>query len=171
MALQYSAPGNQALAGTPFSLPHGRGLIMRFAILALAFLGLGGLELAAADPEPATPSAAPAAVVTDSAAPAASAATKAPPPPAASPAAASQPAAPKATTPALSADEQRLLSQGYKPQMRNGEKVYCRRETELGSRLGSVQRCGTVTQLKTATQNGRDYTDQVQRTQNNPMGH
>ena len=142
---------------------------MRFAIFALSFLGLGGVGLAAADPELATPSAAPAAVIADSPAPATSAATQAPPP-AASPAAASQPAAPKATAAAaLSGDEQRLLSQGYKPYMRNGEKIYCRREAQLGSRISDVQHCGTVAQLTTATRNGKDYTEQAQRTQIIPV--
>lgn len=147
---------------------------MRFDVFALAFLGVGGLVLAAADPAPATQperAATPAAVLSDSASPATSAATEALAPHAASSPAASQPAAPTAAAAALSADEQRLLNQGYRPQMRNGEKIYCRREAELGSRISSVQHCGTVTQLKTATQDGRDYTDKAQRTQNNPMGH
>jgi hypothetical protein len=73
-------------------------------------------------------------------------------------------------SPALSADEQRLLSQGYKPQMRNGEKIYCRREAQLGSRIPDVQHCGTVTQLKDATLNGQDYAEKAQRTQLNPAG-
>ena len=147
---------------------------MRFDVLALAFLGLGGLALAVADPAPTTQTelaATPAAVVTDSAAPATSAATAAPAPAAASSTPASQPAPTKTlSAPALSADEQRLLSQGYKPQMRNGEKIYCRREAQLGSRIPDVQHCGTVTQLKDATLNGQDYAQKAQRTQLNPAG-
>jgi hypothetical protein len=129
------------------------GVMMRFVILALALLGVGGPALAAADPAPTTQperTATPAAAV---------------PSPAAS-----QAAAPKTAAPALSSDEQRLLSQGYKPQMRNGEKIYCRREAELGSRIPAAQHCGTVAQLTTATQDGKDFTQQAQRTQINPTG-
>ena len=140
---------------------------MRFATFALAFLGLGGLGLADADPEPATPSAAPAAVIPNSPAPAISAATQASPP-AASPAAASQPAAPKAAASALSADEQRLISQGYKPQMRNGEKIYCRREASIGSRISAGQHCGTAAELTMTTQESKDYLNKSQQNQLNP---
>jgi len=147
---------------------------MRFAMPALAFLGVGALALAAAaDPAP-TPqperTAAPAALTTDSASPATSAATGVPAPPPGPSRAASQPAAATAAAPALSAAEQRLLSQGYKPQMRNGQKIYCRREAELGSRISAGQKCGTVTELATATQDGKDYLNQTQRSQLNPTG-
>ena len=147
---------------------------MRLAMPALAFLGVGALALAvAADPAPTTQperTAKPAAIAPDSASPATSAATGVPAPPAASAPVASPPAAPKAAAPELSAAEQRLLSQGYKPQMRNGEKIYCRREAQLGSRIPDVQHCGTVAQLKDATLNGRDYLEKAQRTQLNPAG-
>jgi hypothetical protein len=147
---------------------------MRSDVFALAFLSVVVPRLAAADPAPTSQperAATPAAVVTDSASPAPQAASQSPALPPASSPAASQPAATKtAPAPPLSADEQRLINQGYKPQMRNGEKVYCRREAELGSRIGGVEHCGTVAQLKTATQDGRDYAEKAQRTQNNPMG-
>jgi hypothetical protein len=147
---------------------------MRFDFLALASLGVGGLAVAAAaDPaSTAQPerAATPPAVVSDSASPATSAALAAPAPPAASTPAASQPAAPKAAAPALSADEQRLINQGYKPQLRNGEKIYCRREAETGSRVNAVQHCGTVAQLTTSTQNSKDYLENAQRAQINPTG-
>jgi len=110
---------------------------MRFAIPALALLGVGALALAvAADPAPTT-----------------------------QPERTATPAAP-----ALSAQEQRLLSQGYKPHMRDGEKIYCRRESELGSRISTVQHCGSVAELTTTTQDGKDYL-RTQRTQINPVGH
>ena len=173
---QYSSPGDRALVDAPFALSHTWGLTMRFAIPALAFLGVGVLALAAAaDPAPTTQperAATPAAPVTDSASPATSAATGVPAPPAASSPAASPPAAPKAAAPTLSAAEQRLISQGYRPQSRNGEKIYCRREPALGSRINAGQHCGTVSQLTTATQDGKDYLDQTNRTQtiHDPMG-
>ena len=75
---------------------------------------------------------------------------------------------PKAAAPELSAAEQRLLSQGYKPRMRNGQKIYCRPEPALGSRISAGQHCGTVSQLTTATQDGKEYLDQAQRSQLNP---
>ena len=146
---------------------------MRFDIVALALLGVGGAALAAADPPLTTQPervATPAAAVTDSALPAANTVPSPAAPPAAPSPSASQPAAPKAAAPPLSAQEQHLISQGYKPQMRNGEKVYCRREAELGSRISAVQHCGTVAQLTTATQNGKDYTEQAQRTNINCPG-
>jgi hypothetical protein len=141
---------------------------MRFDILALAFLGVGSLAVAAADPAPATPperAPAPAAVVTDSVPASTSAPTGVPAPrassPAASPTAASE----------LSTAEQRLISLGYKPQMRNGEKIYCRREAALGSRISASQHCGTVVELATTTQAGKDYLEKTQRSQLNPVGH
>jgi hypothetical protein len=140
---------------------------MRFDILALALLGVGRLApAAAADPAPATPperAAATAGVVTDSASHTTSAPT---PPPASSPAA--SPSAPPKVAPEVSADERRLISLGYKPQMRNGEKVYCRREAALGSRINTTQHCGTVAQLATATQEEKDSVEKIQR---NPKGY
>ena len=148
---------------------------MRLDTLVLAFLGVGGLTLAAAADPAATPppgrAAAPAAVVTDSASVVTSAPTGIPAPPPASSTVASPPAAAKAAAPTLSAAEQRLINLGYKPQMRNGEKIYCRREAALGSRISAGQHCGTVTDLATATQDGKDYLDKTQRTQTNPVGH
>ena len=142
---------------------------MRFDILALAFLGLGSVALAnAADPAPATQperAAAPAPTVTNSASVSTSAPTGVPKPPAASPAAGPAAAA------ELSTAEQRLINQGYKPQMRNGEKIYCRREAALGSRISASQHCGTVAQLSTTTQEGKDYLEKTQRNQLNPVGH
>jgi len=143
---------------------------MRFEILALAFLGVGSLALeAAADPAPATQSdraAAAAPVVTDSASASTSAPARVP-----APSPASTPAASPPATPAVSAAEQRLMSLGYKPQMRNGEKIYCRREAALGSRISASQHCGTVAELSTTTQEGKDYLEKTQRSQLNPVGH
>ena len=149
---------------------------MRFEILVLAFLGLGSLTLtAAADPVPATQperAVTPATAVTDSAS-ATNAATGVAAPPAASIPAASGPGAPKATAPQLSVDEQRLINLGYKPkpEMRNGEKIYCRREAALGSRIPAGQHCGTVAELATTTREGREGLEKTQRTTVNPMPH
>jgi hypothetical protein len=146
---------------------------MRLDILALAVLGVGRLALAvAADPAPATPperAAAPATAVTDSVSSAKSATTGVPAP-APSPAT-SAPAAPKGAAPELSAAENRLINLGYKPQMRNGEKIYCRREAPMGSRISSGQHCGTVAELATTTQEGREGLERTQRNTVNPMPH
>jgi hypothetical protein len=150
---------------------------MRFDILVLAFLGVGSLTLtAAADPAPATQperAAAPAAAVTDSAPHATSAATGVPAPPSASSPAPSAPGASKATAPQLSVDEQRLINLGYKPkpELRNGEKIYCRREAALGSRIPAGQHCGTVAELATTTREGREGLEKTQRNGVNPMPH
>lgn len=147
---------------------------MRFDILVLAFLGAGRLTLtAAADPAPATQperAAAPAAAVTESAPHATSAATGVSASSASSPAP-SPPAAPKVAAPQLSAAEQRLVNLGYKPQMRNGEKIYCRREAPMGSRISSGQHCGTVAELATTTQEGREGLERSQRNTVSPMPH
>ena len=147
---------------------------MRFHILALAVLGVGSLALAvAAEPAPATQperAAAPAAVVSDSAS-AATSAAKEIPASAPAPSPATTPAAPKAATPELSPAESRLINLGYKPQMRNGEKVYCRREAPMGSRISSGQHCGTVAELEATTQVSREGLERSQRNTVNPMPH
>jgi hypothetical protein len=128
---------------------------MRFPGAVLLCLGAAGLTPCFADPpdnsaaaasQPATPAAK--AVST----PASAAAQAAP--------ASSQPAAPAAKTassqtspaakaaPTLDADEKQLLNEGYTPEMHNGTKIWCRREEELGSRLGSRHKtCGTAEEL------------------------
>ena len=141
---------------------------MRFDLLALALLGVGSFALAAAaDPAPATPTehAAAAPAVTDPASVSTSASRVAAPARAAS-AAASPNAAME-----VSAAEQHLISLGYKPQVRDGQKIYCRREAALGSRIVAAQHCGTAAQLTTTTQEGKDYLEKTQRSQLNPVGH
>ena len=84
------------------------------------------------------------------------------------------PAAAKSTTapaPAVDPDEQRLISQGYKPEMRHGEKVFCKREPVMGSRINVTEHCGTVDQLKTLTQVSKEEVNKSQRIQTNPTGH
>jgi hypothetical protein len=121
---------------------------MRFVVCALACVGAGGLSLALADP-PATPSA-PSATATQ--APSATPTTPAQPA-----AAASTPSAPaKAAKDVVvegTAEEDNLekhfLAEGYKMEMHHGEKYFCRREQELGSRLGGMNKtCGTAQQLQ-----------------------
>jgi cytoskeletal protein RodZ len=64
----------------------------------------------------------------------------------------------KSDKPELTHEEQLLVSRGYKVETHNGEKVFCRREQVLGSRLNEVKKCGTVSQL---TQQGNDQRDEL----------
>ena len=123
---------------------------MRFVVGVLACIGAGVLTVAVADPPPPEQPSAPAA--------------QAPSAPQ------STPVASAVAKPAIDPDEKRLISQGYKPEMRNGEKVFCRREQTLGSRLGEAKHCATAEQLKVSHQETHDVMDKIQRTQKNPQG-
>jgi hypothetical protein len=124
---------------------------MRSVLALLACVAGGGLSVALADP-PAAPAS------TSEAATPATPAT--PGNPAAAPAAATSaggvaPAAPgaqPASSVTISAEqavmEKHFLAEGYKVEMRNGQKYYCRREETLGTRLGSQKFCSTEEQLK-----------------------
>ncbi len=128
---------------------------MRFVVGLLASLSLGAISLALADPSTTAP---------DTAAQPADAkhAPAAPAPQTASP-----PAAAKAD---VDPDEKRILGQGYEPEMHNGEKVFCRREEELGTRLGGVKHCGTIAQLKAEHAELRESVEKAQRTSVMPQG-
>jgi len=128
---------------------------MRIAVGLLAVLSAGAVTLALADPP------------TD-AAPATTAASTAPAPAATTDAAASRAAAEKAE---LDKDTQHFLAQGYKPEIRNGEQIYCKRETALGSRLTPVKNCGTIGQLRLAEQKTQSGVFDAQRQQTNPTYH
>jgi len=117
----------------------------------LALISACGMSVAFADP-PAPAEATPAA-----AAPAA-AATSAP---AATPAAAPAKAAPVKESDA--AREKRLTNSGYKARMRNGTKVWCKRESELGSHLGGQEVCGTPEELRMVVQQNQDAAKSIQK--------
>jgi hypothetical protein len=139
---------------------------MRFAVRVLACVGAGAVSLALADPvtpAPAPTAAAPSASTTPSA-PTSAAATPAP-----ATAAAATPQAAAAVTPALDPEEKRLLAQGYRMQMRHGDKVFCRREDVTGSRLAEKLTCGTAAQLKAAQALTREAVERAQRTPANKM--
>ena len=133
---------------------------MRFVVGALACMAVGGISLALADPSttasapspPSTPSAlsAPAPAV-----PTPAPATPAPVTPQTAPAA--------AATPAIDPEERRLLAQGYRMQMRHGEKVFCRREEVLGSRLEGKMNCSTAQQLKSTQDQAQEAAQRLQR--------
>lgn len=88
--------------------------------------------------------------------------------PAATPAAATPAAA--AAKPELDPFEKHLMASGYHPEMQNGEKVYCRKETPLGSRVGGVKNCGTAEQLKLREDQTKQGVGQAQRASVNPKG-
>jgi len=140
----------------------------RLLIAVLALLGTGVFSVAAADP-PTTPAASPAPAATSSSLgqPAASTAATTE---AAKPAASATPDA-TAQAAAQSAEEKRLLAAGYKPEMRNGTKYWCRSEAELGSHLAGHKVCGTADQIKVASHESQDSVEQAQRRQINPSGH
>ena len=122
-------------------------------------MAVGGISLALADPS--TPAPAPTAT-----APSAPAASSAPTAAAATPtpAAPAKPQAAAAVTPAVDPEEKRLRAQGYRVQMRHGEKVFCRNEEVLGSRLGGKMTCGTAAQLKGVQDQAREAVERAQRT-------
>jgi hypothetical protein len=138
---------------------------MRCAVAMLAILTTGGLSVAFANP-PATP-----------AAPEESAGT---PAQSSTPqdrgsqnnAPQSAPATAGATTPEKSAvapasdeplQEKWLRNQGYKPYMRNSEKVFCKRETPIGSHLATTLHCLTVAEAELIEKEGKDTVARLQR--------
>jgi hypothetical protein len=91
------------------------------------------------------------------------------PPPAAAPSSTPVPAAPTAASATSSsasptvvvtgkrnADERRLIMAGWKEEMHDGEKVFCRDEDKVGSRLTKNHVCGSFEQIKEATQQNED---------------
>jgi hypothetical protein len=136
---------------------------MRSTSAILICLGAAGLTPCFADPPASTAATQPAA--TAASAPA-SAATPAAPATGQSPAEAKTAASPDKTAsaqsstpaaPTLDADERHLMDLGYQPEMHNGTKLWCKRQQEIGSRLGSsVKECGTATELVLSEQRARE---------------
>ena len=154
---------------------------MRLIASVVVCVSIGGSAVALADPPapnsaatPATPAAAATSAVPAAAAPAATDTTGGTPAHSvdatATPATAA-PAAAAAAAPAIDPREKRLLSQGYRPQMVRGERVFRERETVMGSRTETVSRCGTVDQLVSETQLSREATENSQRIQLPASGH
>jgi hypothetical protein len=129
---------------------------MRLFVAALAAVGAGAMSLALADPSATTP------------------ATEAAPVTAPSPSAPATPATPssaaKAATPEVDPLEKHLLAEGYHPEMQNGQKVYCRKEATLGSRLGGQRSCGTADQIKLREDQTKESVNKAQRASVNPKG-
>jgi hypothetical protein len=142
---------------------------MRLVIGVLAAFCLSSMPVARADPAQSTPpSTAPASATATSAAQPAPAATPSAPAPAAQQ---TQPAKQTVVvqgTPEFDALEKHFLSEGYKLEMHNGEKYFCRREDELGSRLGGHKACSTAQQLMVTEQEAKAAYVRGQMQQVNP---
>jgi len=138
---------------------------MRFAVGLLACTG--AVSLALADDPPAAPASAPAppAASALAAASASAAATAAP-----ASAAQSATTAASAAKPAVDKDVEHFTQEGFKPEMRHGQELYCRRETALGSRLTAMKTCGTIEELKAKEQRTRDDLQQAQQRQTSSPG-
>jgi hypothetical protein len=155
---------------------------MRLIIGILACVGAGVIALA--DTPPPTPTQPAASDVSTAPSPAAAAtpasAAGAAPAPAAgattAPAAAATPPTASATgashdaTAAIDPREKLLRSKGYRLEMRHGEKMYCRSEEVLGSRLAGRKVCGTVEELENREHLSQEMIGNVQRQQLNPTG-
>jgi hypothetical protein len=136
-------------------------MIMRVFTGVMACVGIGAVSIALADPADAPKSSAPAAVT--------EARTSAP----ASPSTAATPAAPAVTVTAATPDaqeqlERHFLSEGYKSEMHGSQKVFCRREDTIGTRLGASKNCGTVDELKQQEDLAAQATHNIQRTNQRP---
>lgn len=73
-------------------------------------------------------------------------------------------------SPEYDALEKHFVSEGYKMEMRGGQKMLCRREEELGSRLGGKKVCASATELMMAERESQRSLDKGQMQQNNPSG-
>jgi hypothetical protein len=127
----------------------------------LACLGLGAISLALADPPAALP-----VKLTH------------PPPP-------RETTTPAATAPTIdqpgkhfrgtlwTADpyEEHFLAEGYKAELHNDEKMFCRREEPVGSRIGGRKVCWTLEQLKVTETSSRESIERWQRVSTSPRGH
>ena len=138
------------------------------SIALLTLLGAGVSTVALAD-TPADQAAAspPAATVapaaaSSSSAPATATATSSNAATASSPASAAAGPAKESDT----ALEKRLTNSGYKSRMRNGQKVWCKQQGELGSRLGGQEVCGTPDELRMNVQQQQDNVRSVQKLYN-----
>jgi hypothetical protein len=66
------------------------------------------------------------------------------------------------TDPAAAAQIKRLQAAGYKPELHNGEILFCRNETVVGSRFDQ-KICNTSDQLENVANTAREQTVNVQR--------
>ncbi|HUA90007.1 MAG TPA: hypothetical protein VL994_11255 [Steroidobacteraceae bacterium] len=125
---------------------------MRLFSGAFAVIGMGLVSIALADTPPAAPTAS---------TPSSTAAAPAPS------------ATPAASTTAAASDEptqleRHFISEGYRLKMHGGQKLYCRKEAQIGSRLASTESCGTVDQLKSMEDQTQAQVRHAQQTSQRP---
>jgi len=82
----------------------------------------------------------------------------------------SAPAAEAAVT-ITAEQEKQLRAAGYKPEMNNGEQIWCRREAALGSRVNAQKTCGTAKSLAVSIQETQDRFRATQSKQWSPTTH
>ena len=125
---------------------------MRLTVSLLTCIAVSVLAPALADPPAsATPAASPAA------------------PPAV--ASAAKPAAVNVEAAKMDELEKHFLAEGYKVEMHNNEKYFCRREETLGTRLGGAKTCSTAEQLQATEREAQAAIQRGQSQQNSPPNH
>jgi hypothetical protein len=63
-----------------------------------------------------------------------------------------------------------ILAKGYKPEGHGDQVLYCRRESEMGTRV-ETKVCRTATVILGLEQQGRDITERAQKDNGNPTLH
>lgn len=76
----------------------------------------------------------------------------------------------KSATTELTPNEKRLISSGYKLEVKGDKHIFCRREATLGSRF-EKKVCGTADQLAAQTQDSKDMAESSQRNAIPMQGH
>jgi hypothetical protein len=64
--------------------------------------------------------------------------------------------------PELTADEKELINRGYKLEMHDGEKFFCRREEQLGSRVNTHKTCDTGQSIQAHRADSREAVRAIQ---------
>ena len=55
-----------------------------------------------------------------------------------------------------------MISKGYKPEMKGSERVYCRKEDQVGTHLPPVKTCVTPEQAAINARDAKEYTENAQ---------
>jgi hypothetical protein len=133
----------------------------RPVVVVLALLGGGGMSVALGDP-PAAADTPPSAT-----APATSATSTAAVTPPSDANASTAASAKTASAAQAAADnealEKRLTNSGYKSKMRNGTKVWCKKQEEIGSRLGAQEVCATPDEWRRSFRANQEVVEQIQK--------
>lgn len=89
------------------------------------------------------------------------------PPATAAPAATAAPSASTAAAapaaPTVYPMDKQMISKGYKPEMHGSERVYCRKEDQIGTHLPPVKTCVTAEQAAINARDAKEYTENAQR--------